>query len=155
MTKFKKYLIYALATGFGSGRIPKAPGTAGSLLALVIVWLAYPPTPHWGQALFLIICSGLGVWVSSWVAHDSKLKDPQIVVIDEFAGIFFSFFLIPINPWTLISGFVLFRLFDIWKPGPIGAAEKFPRGWGIMSDDILSGIVVNILLHGTLFWMAL
>jgi len=151
MSKIKKHLIYGVATGLGTGLAPWAPGTAGSLLALFIVWFFFPSSLLF-QLVLLLLISAVGIWVSHWVSHDSKTKDPQIVVIDEIAGIFFTFFLIPINTWTLIAGFLLFRILDIWKPGPIGAAEKLPGGWGIMLDDILSGILGNILIHITLYW---
>jgi phosphatidylglycerophosphatase A len=89
----------------------------------------------------------LGVWVSEQVSRHSGQKDPSMVVIDEFAGIFISFLAVPATPVNLALGFVLFRLFDIWKPGPIRRLEALPGGWGIMMDDILCGVFVTVLFQ--------
>lgn len=142
---------YILATGFGSGLSPFAPGTAGSAFAIVFVWFMYP-SAWWAQVLLAAAASLVGVWVSAYVSSDLGKKDPSMVVIDEIAGVLICFIGVPINLWTLLVGFLLFRLFDIWKPGPIGYLESCPGGWGIMLDDMLAGVFVNICFQVMLFW---
>ncbi len=154
MNQIVKVINYTLATGLGAGYAPWAPGTVGSLLALVFIWLLWPASLLW-QMVILLVCIAVGVWVSSWTSKDAAKKDPSFVVIDEIAGIFFTFLLVPVNTTTLVAGFILFRIFDIWKPGPIGQLEKLPSGWGIMMDDILSGMVSCLILHVSLYGYAL
>ena len=149
-----KFLNYCIATGFGTGLAPKMPGTVGSAFAVLLVWLAFPSL-LWAQIALVVGTSLLGVWTSQNVSTYLGVKDPSMVVIDEIAGIFVCFLLVPVNIWTLIIGFLLFRLFDIWKPGPIGALEKLPGGWGIMLDDLLCGVFVNVLFQILMFWKLL
>ena len=73
--------------------------------------------------------------------------DPQIIVVDEIAGQFLTFLWVPLNWGTFVAGFVLFRLFDIWKPGLIGKADKMPGGMGIVADDLLAGLAANLVLQ--------
>ncbi|HEX9761388.1 MAG TPA: phosphatidylglycerophosphatase A [Candidatus Acidoferrales bacterium] len=155
----KPRLALAIATGFGLGYIPKAPGTAGSLGGVALVWalLQFHPEPHTfamvgGYAvsiplfLFLIVLGMIsltGVWAAGCVARQSDNKDPQIVVIDEVSGQMLAFVPVILHSgnWKyLLLGFILFRVFDIWKPFPARQAERLPGGWGIMADDWVAGI---------------
>lgn len=150
-----------IATAGGVGFISPASGTWGSLLAslLGLAWLVSVPTA-WitpGLALGVVIATAAGVWASSRCTAITGIEDPSQVVIDEVAGVWATLLIIPpvvavASPVTTsILGFLLFRLFDIVKPWPISALEHFPRGWGVMADDlgagVLAGILAGALLH--------
>ena len=96
--------------------------------------------------LFGVIVALFGVWVSSHVARWSGTKDPQFIVIDEVSGQLFTFLfaLAPLNWKYLLLGFILFRVFDIWKPFPARQAESLPGGWGIMADDWAAAVYAAI-----------
>jgi len=147
-----------LATCFGIGWIPLAPGTVASAAALPL---------GWGLALLgwqtltisALATTALGVWACGIHARKVGLFDPSECVLDEVAGQWFA--LVPIaylerswdwRPYAM--AFLLFRLFDILKPWPISAAERLPGGFGVMMDDVLAGFVAAILLCGTL-WIRL
>ena len=199
----KPRLALAIATAFGAGYIPKAPGTFGSLVGIAVAIFTHPislvvitsilffhvsvanirvPTfqGHTAPVLLLVpslvavmIVGFLGVWSSSRAAIFAGLKDPQYVVIDEVSGMHLTLVLaimpvglptglLPADEATvfglysafsllnwkyLLLGFILFRVFDIWKPWPIRRLEKLPGGWGIMADDWMAGIYAAILLR--------
>jgi phosphatidylglycerophosphatase A len=207
----KPRLALAIATAFGVGYIPKAPGTFGSLVGVATVYLSavffLRPTTFGGLfslhpdtdavladkhflvpgsdihnailalpvicALALLVLMGaIGVWSASRAAKYAGIEDPQFVVIDEVAGqhftlllplipialphfaahmdfsVFAIFFALSLVNWKyLLLGFILFRMFDIWKPWPIRRLEKLPGGWGIMADDWMAGIYAAILLR--------
>ncbi len=217
----KPRLALAIATALGVGYIPKAPGTFGSLVGIVVTILTNPVSlfvlfnvllnstivhhtlyagigidlpplyERWAFAVllvpsmfFFLLVSSIGVWSSSKVAAYAAVNDPQYVVIDEVAGMFLTLVLgiAPLAPPThllptenaslfalysglsllnwkyLLLGFLLFRVFDIWKPFPVRQLEKLPRGWGIMADDWMAGIYAAILLRvalhfGLLGWV--
>jgi phosphatidylglycerophosphatase A len=135
----KRKLAHVLAVWFGCGHVPFAPGTAGTLGAIPLYLLL---RPHGTLAVLAaaIVVTGVGVWAASSVARDTKLKDPQIVVIDEVAGVLFAWLAAPPTTAGLVLGFVLFRLFDQLKPWPARWAERrLPGGWGIVLDDVLAG----------------
>ena len=97
-------------------------------------------------AFAAILIAILGVWASSRAAKFSSLKDPQFVVIDEVSGQLLTYVvaLAPLNWKYLLLGFILFRVFDIWKPFPARQAESLPAGWGIMADDWIAGIYAGL-----------
>jgi phosphatidylglycerophosphatase A len=133
------WVAYVLGTWFGFGYTPYAPGTAGTIGAVPLYLLLRPcglPAVL-GAALALTV---VGIWAASIVATDTGLKDPQIVVIDEVAGVLCTLAVAP-GAWTgVIVGVVLFRVFDQWKPWPARAAERrLPGGYGIVLDDIAAG----------------
>lgn len=134
-----------IATCACVGRIPFAPGTWGSLTALPFVWLLKDsPT---GFLTLLAVSIIIGIWAGNVVCRNQKNHDPSYVVIDEFCGILLTFFWIPVTGVTLLTGFILFRLFDILKPPPIRQLERFPLGWGVMADDLGAGVLANIMLQ--------
>jgi phosphatidylglycerophosphatase A len=207
----KPQLALAIATAFGVGYIPKAPGTFGSLVGVATAYLSsvffLRPTSFGGlftlhpdsDAVFagkdflvpgsdihhailalpvfcalalLVLLGAIGVWSASRAAAYAGIKDPQFVVIDEVAGqhlalllplipialphfaermdfsTFAIFFVLSLVNWKyLLLGFILFRVFDIWKPWPVRQLEKLPGGWGIMADDWMAGIYAAILLR--------
>jgi phosphatidylglycerophosphatase A len=143
-----------LASGFGSGLSPRAPGTVGSLVALLPWWfllrlLAWPM-----YVGVLVIAFIVGVWASNWVIAKTRIEDPSVVVWDEFVGLWFALLLAPAGwPW-LLGGFALFRLFDIWKPWPVRWADrKLHGGFGVMLDDVLAGLYALILLQAAAYFL--
>lgn len=142
-----------IATGFGVGYLPVAPGTAGSLVGLFLFWLLQN-FPLLYQGLFLLLLFGVGVYASDRAESLFRSKDPSQVVIDEIVGMGLVLLLLPpLWPWR-IAGFFLFRLLDVTKPPPIRSFERFPGGWGIMLDDLwAAGYAVGLLrliewIHG-------
>ncbi len=139
-----KFIHYSIATGFGSGYSPLAPGTAGSILALLIAYFA---GGRWPILLILIaVFFLLGVVSSTFVEKDSQKEDPAIVVVDEMVGMWISLFFMPFSLKIYVIAFVLFRVFDILKPFPIDHSQKFSGGWGIMIDDVIAGIYALALV---------
>lgn len=138
-----------LATGFGSGYLPLVPGTWGTGAALIIYFLLFYmlkiPTMPW-LVLLALTCSCSGVWASFIGEEHFKRHDPGQVVIDEFAGFYVTMLLVAPTLPNMVIGFILFRIFDIWKPYPAYKLEKLPGGWGIMADDIAAGIYGMIIL---------
>jgi phosphatidylglycerophosphatase A len=134
------------ATWFGCGLSPRAPGTAGSLGAvpLHLLLCQAPLGLHVAAVLFTL---GAGTWAAHRYALELAEDDPQRVVIDEVAGTLIALCLVRDYPWLVQAlAFVLFRVFDIWKPGPIRQAEQLsPLGLGIMADDLLAGLLAGLL----------
>jgi len=132
-------IAYVLGTWFGCGRMPYAPGTAGTLGAIPVYLLVRPHGP-WAVAAAALALTVVGIWAASVIAEDSKLKDPQFVVIDEVAGVLVTLAAAPSTWPGLVAGVVLFRIFDQTKPWPANVAERrLPGGWGIVMDDIAAG----------------
>ena len=141
-----------IATGFGSGFFPVAPGTAGSLVGLAL-WVALPGLPlsgGWLTVLFLAACFGLGV-VASTPAEKEFGKDGGPIVFDEIVGQWIAVAGLAVTPFTALAGFVLFRVFDVLKPFPAGRSQDWGAGLGVMADDVFAGlwaaVVLRALLH--------
>jgi phosphatidylglycerophosphatase A len=143
---------WLVATWFGCGWVPKAPGTMGSLGAIPLYFLvAYGGRA--GVAAAALAITALGIWAASVVARDLGAHDPQIVVVDEVAGMLVTMIPMPhVSPdvsWrAVVVGFVLFRLLDSTKPWPIRRFEKLPGGWGIVMDDVAAGVVGAVVMMG-------
>jgi phosphatidylglycerophosphatase A len=135
-----------LATWFGCGLGPKAPGTFGALGAIPLHLLLSRLSPVVHVAA-VVVLSGVGIWASHRAAIVWHEKDPQRVVIDEVAGVLIAMGMVrSFGLWANVAGFVLFRFFDITKPGPIRRAEHLPPvGFGIMADDLAAGVVAGII----------
>ena len=140
-----------IATCFGLGRVPLAPGTWGSLITLPIGWhFASWLGPRWLLAAAMIIIV-VGWWAAGVYAHRNNLKDPAEVVVDEVAGQLVVLAFAPIDLAYYATAFVLFRIADIWKPWPISSAdEHLSGGFGIMVDDMLAGSYAAIVLFSVL-----
>ena len=135
------------ATGFGAGYLPKAPGTWGTLLAILPVYLLQSYVPEY-YLMFTIAFIIFSVWVSSNAIKIFNDSDPSIVVIDEIAGFLVTMLFVPFSYLFVGIAFVLFRLFDILKPWPICWLDKrLGGGWGIVLDDVMAGIYACVLLH--------
>lgn len=177
-TERKPRFALFVATACGLGYLPKAPGTWGSLLGVLIYAAAqryyradlagtvsqlvaqhpdstiYVVFHHMGHALWnayvvlplALLIAAIGVWASGRVARFSGDEDPQFVVIDEVSGQLLTYlFAVAAGNWKyLLLGFILFRVFDIWKPFPARQAESLPDGWGIMVDDWAAAVYAGI-----------
>lgn len=134
-------IAHVLAVWFGCGHVPIAPGTAGSLGAIPL-YLGLRMGGAIAVGAGAIVVTLVGVWAASSVARVTKKKDPQIVVIDEVAGMLVTLLPAPGVGWReLVAGFVLFRIFDQFKPWPARWAERtMPSGWGIVMDDVFAGV---------------
>jgi len=161
-----------LATGFGSGYLRPAPGTWGSLAGLVawlflvagMRWLDGPLAP-WILLLAPLTLTLVAVWAADRVVKETGQKDPSFIVIDEWAGIWIALTpllftgTLPFQPWflwvaRLVAPFLLFRLFDIWKPGAVNTAQRLPGGWGVVMDDVLAGLLAALLTWPLSRWLA-
>lgn len=137
-----------IATGFGSGLFPRAPGTAGSLVALIPWWFALRELPLAWYAAVLVLTFALGVWTCDVAGRRLGVDDHRALVWDEFVGQWIALCAAPLGwPW-LIAGFALFRLFDVWKPWPIRIADRRVHGgFGVMLDDVLAGIYALVVMQ--------
>jgi len=135
-----KGLASALATWFGCGRSPIAPGTVGTIGALPLWLVVRRGGP---LAVFATACAvtGVGVWAANVVVRESGEEDPQSIVIDEVAGVLFALAAAGSSRKAAAAAVALFRLFDITKPFPARQAEKLPEGWGVMMDDVVAGLL--------------
>jgi phosphatidylglycerophosphatase A len=139
---------WAIATWFGCGLAPKAPGTVGSLGAIPL-YLAVARGGRPGVAVAALAVTALGIWAATVVARDLDKKDPQIVVVDEVAGMLVTMLPMTNVSWrSVLFGFVLFRLFDITKPWPVRRFEALPGGWGIVMDDVVAGGIGACVMAG-------
>lgn len=139
-------MIKLIATGFGLGYVPKLPGTAGSLLGLILVYL-FAPLSLWLYLSVLVPLLFLAVWVSGEAEQIFRQKDSPHIVIDEIVGMLVTFVAMELTWQAALAGFVLFRFFDIVKPPPIWQLQKIPGGMGIVLDDVAAGMLANIVLQ--------
>ncbi len=143
----KKNLSLMIATWFGIGLIPFAPGTFGALLALPL-WYLLTLTYVEVQIAILVVGSLLLIPICSIAGDALKEPDSSRIVVDEVAGMLISLIAVPFSLYNGVLAFVVFRLLDIAKPGPIGWLDKnLDRGLGVMLDDILAGVVTCGIMH--------
>ena len=129
--------VLLVASGFGAGLVPRAPGTAGTLVAAAL-WLAlFAPLPWWAQGVVCTVAAVFGVWLCDRAVAALGVDDPPGIVWDEFAG----------GAWIAVAlAVVLFRVLDILKPGPVGAAERcWAGGLGVMADDLVAGALAGVI----------
>jgi phosphatidylglycerophosphatase A len=138
-----------LATGFYSGYAPVAPGTFGTLAAVPLAYVLYVATGASGPlyVLALGICVGAATWACDRFAAELGVKDPSVVVADEIAGYLLAVAFMPATVPRLFAAFVAFRFFDIVKPPPVRQAERLPGGLGIVADDLLAGVLANLVVR--------
>ena len=147
MRNRRQAAVMFLATACYVGRIPVAPGTFGSLLAILPCYLMsdLPFTVTFGIILVFI---GLAVWVAKAAEEILRVQDPGCIVIDEVAGMMVTLAGLPFDVLTVVSGFIVFRILDIIKPFPIRTAERhFSGGAGVVLDDVIAGVMANVLLR--------
>ncbi|HEY1340673.1 MAG TPA: phosphatidylglycerophosphatase A [Bryobacteraceae bacterium] len=142
-------LAWLIATWFGCGRSPAAPGTAGSAAAMLIAivlhqYLGFAP---WHFLILAALLAWPAVWSADVVSRERKIKDPGFVVVDEVLGQWIALAgAHPLNWKSYAAAFFLFRLFDIWKPAPARQLEALPGGLGINADDAMAGFYAALVL---------
>ena len=148
MIRLHKLIASVFRIGYAKG------GGTYAAMVCCIVWILIPAGTIYWQVFFTLLICAIGVW-SSNIVDVVWGKDSSKVVIDEVAGMMITLIAVPVNWKYIVTGFLLFRFFDIVKPLYIRSMEKFPKGWGVMADDILAGcyahIVLAIMLHFKLF----
>jgi phosphatidylglycerophosphatase A len=142
-----KYPVHFLAHGLGAGLIPFAPGTMGTLVAVALFWIMAPRSAFYYGAITVVL-GFAGIFICGQTARDLGLHDPGVIVWDEIVGYLVAMYLLPSDWRWMLAGFVLYRLFDIWKPYPIRLVEQeFGVGVSIVADDIVAGIYTLAILH--------
>ena len=143
-----------LAYGFGAGLSPKAPGTFGTLVA-VPIYLLLSMLPMAAYLAVLAVMIAVGIWVCGTTANDVGADDPPGIVWDEIVGFLVVMIAAPSGWIWVITGFLLFRLFDIYKPWPAGTINRRLRGGlGIMLDDIVAGLMSLVVLQSIAMMVA-
>ena len=154
-------LSHFLATGFYSGLSPIMPGTCGTLASALVLYAINCISPNFFTSEFSYILA-LGVTILAVMTSNiclksqvfgNDLKDPQKIVIDEFAGYYVTLIgLSELDIWVLSWGFIFFRLFDMTKPSLVRKAESLPGAWGIVADDVVAGFFAAVCLRFVLFF---
>lgn len=140
----------AIATSFYAGYMPKAPGTAGAAVGVLLVYLLhhfafFTPLHLVG---FVLLTLGPAIWATNCLIDSMQIKDPQCVVVDEVLGQMLAFLTASLDrPVSYLLAFVLFRAFDIWKPFPVNLLEKLPRGIGVIADDLMAGLYAAFVIY--------
>ena len=146
MNKIFDKLVLFIAQGAFSGRMPIAPGTAGTVVGVLLYLLVIDLSPLWYGAA----CVGvtvLGTWAAGYADCILGTKDSPSIVIDEIAGFLIAVFLVPFAWGYVVAGFILFRFFDILKPWPLKRLQDVPGGPGVMLDDIGAAVYTNVILQ--------
>jgi phosphatidylglycerophosphatase A len=145
-----------LATWFGAGRLPWAPGTWGSLFALPFAWLLLALGGPWLLLLATALVFALGLWASDRYMKAVGLHDPGAIVIDEVAGQWLTLAIAPLDPLAFLLGFVLFRVADVLKPWPAGWLDRRVGGAiGVMIDDVAAAAYAGGALAIVVIWLPL
>ena len=164
-------IAWWLATGFGSGYLKPAPGTWGTLSGL-LAWLLWViALRRVGGSLAVgallagpVVLTLVAVWAAHRVVQETGQKDPSFIVVDEWAGVWFALLPLlftataqpqPLSLWAarLVAPFMLFRLFDIWKPGVVDQAQRLPGRWGVVIDDVLAGLLAALIVWPLDRWL--
>jgi len=141
----RNILIKGVATVAGVGYLPIAPGTWATAVGVIIAYFLGNNLAFY--SLLLIFLVFLGAMASDMMEKLLKIKDPGVVVIDEVVGVMIALWGLPLIWSVMISGFFLFRAFDMFKIYPINKLETIPGGWGIILDDCMAGVYTNIILR--------
>ena len=146
-----RYPSVFYACGFGSGMLPKAPGTWGSVLGVVLWVLTVGHlSPVW-QALVFALVFVLGVIAIGAMQKRFGVMDAPEIVIDEILGVWIALLFAPMFWWVALLGFLAFRLFDIWKPWPVSWADRIHTPTGVMLDDVIAGLMALAVVQGVLY----
>ena len=135
-----------IATCFYLGKLPYAPGSAGSLGALIL-WF-FLPLDFLIHSIMILILFIVGVYSSKKVEEELEVDDPSEIVIDEVVGMGISLFMLPHSVILYFLAFCIFRVFDIFKPSFIFHVQNLPGGWGVMLDDVLAGVFTLTIITG-------
>jgi phosphatidylglycerophosphatase A len=151
------YISLAIAT-FGVGYLPLAPGTWGSAVGVLIflLYVNFTTFSNFSTAvwiIFVVAVCAIGTWAAQRAERIFNEEDPQRVVVDEVAGQLITYSAVAVLDWKhLLVGFILFRLFDIWKPYPINKLQDLHGGFGVMADDVLAGIYSAMIIYSLTFF---
>jgi phosphatidylglycerophosphatase A len=146
MNVISRYIILFIAQGAYAGKIPYAPGTMGTFVAVGLYLLTRGISPSHYVVLCVLLC-GIGIWTAHKAERILGCTDCPSIVIDEIAGFFIAMAWVPAGWGFLIAGFILFRFFDIVKPWPLDDLQGLRGGLGVMMDDIGAGIYTNMVLQ--------
>jgi phosphatidylglycerophosphatase A len=142
-------LALAIATVFGVGYAPIAPGTFGSAAGLLLWWWLPRSTPVQSAAILVIFVAGS--WGGSVAERHFGRTDPGQVVADEVMGMLITLFLNPVGWLGALAGFLLFRVFDVIKPYPANRLEQLHGGIGVMADDAMAAVYANLALRALIY----
>lgn len=144
----KRSLSLVIASFFGAGYAPVASGTVGTVAALPLVWAVSYLATGWQLAIALAVTL-VAIWAASHAGRILGVVDAKQIVIDEVAGILVTMIAVPFTPVLAITGFVLFRVFDIFKPWPVSYFDrKVKNGAGVVLDDVVAGLYARGCLAG-------
>lgn len=146
MNKAFDKIVLFIAQGAYSGRVPKAPGTAGTVVGVLLFLFVKDLSPL-GYGAVCVGVAVLGTWAAGYADSLLGTKDSPTIVIDEIAGFLAALFLVPFTWGGVVAGFALFRFFDILKPWPLKKLQDIPGGPGVMLDDIGAAVYTNVLLQ--------
>lgn len=136
-----------LGTWFGVGLLPAMPGSWASLAALPCAWVIHAEYGRIGLAAAIVIIFAVGCWAAELIAKASAAKDPAMIVVDEVAGQWLVLSTVPCDLVSYLLAFIMFRIFDIWKPWPVHWVDRHMRGGlGIMLDDLLAAVYAGLVL---------
>ncbi len=153
MDRIKKAVIIFIAQGAYAGRFPVAPGTAGTLIGVLIyLWMRTISPAAYLAICFIVIM--IGIWVADRAESLLGRKDSPSIVIDEIVGYLVAMFMVPRSWEFIFTGFLLFRVFDIIKPYPLKRLQNIHGGIGVMADDIGAGVYTNLVLEAVRFFIA-
>ena len=143
--------LHLLSLGFGSGLMPFAPGTFGTLVAIPFyLFIAQLDVPYY--LAFIVFAFGLGVYLCQYTSAALGVHDHSGIVWDEFVGFWITMIAVPVTWQWIVAGFVLFRVFDIVKPWPVKVVDtRMTGGFGIMFDDVLAGLYALACLQFALY----
>jgi phosphatidylglycerophosphatase A len=148
MALSRRHPAAVLATWFGAGLLPRAPGTWGSAAALPLAWLLVAWGGPTALALAVVVVSAVGWWASAVYVTRTGRDDPGEIVIDEVAGQWLALIFVPLDPLLYLAAFAAFRLFDIKKPFPVGWLDRhIDGGLGVMADDIAAGLYAMAIMQ--------
>ena len=141
-------LALVIATCGYVGYVPLAPGTAGSAVALVLLWAVRFTASAAVEIAVVAVLAAIGVWSAGVAERHVGRTDPGVVVIDEVVGMLITLLLLPLGVVSACVGFLVFRLLDIVKPWPSGRLESLPGGLGVMADDVMAAVYGYVIMRG-------
>lgn len=149
----KSFLVKFAATGLGLGYSPIMPGTIGSLVGIVIFFILIQlNVPMLVLGCIITALFFFGVVTATKAEKIFNKKDAKTIVIDEVVGCLVYLYLIPLEIWCIILGFIIYRILDIIKPFPADSLQELRGGWGIMLDDLIAGVYAGIIIN-IILWL--
>ena len=142
-----------IATCFKVGYLPLAPGTWGSIFAILVWWIFLKDLDPLIFGIIIILFFFIGIIVSNVIIDQNDNNDPSYIIIDELVGQWLALWILPDGYFYIIIAFILFRFFDIIKPWPIRFMEQLPKGLGVMCDDLTAGLITLILIQIINFYL--